>query len=234
MKAFVIAIFDFLFSAAWLGLVLSFTYTAYLFLSFIYGTQGAQGFEEFFAGGAQALIWATILSWTLLAIIMFLAWVVSPDTEDNSRKVWFRILCLHVVIAGPTAFYLGSLRPSLLGREFLTILPWLNRHRLVVDSLYYLSFWGSVMILGSGLGVVIFAGSIQAFQFMATILLVALPLAAVSTFSLDVLLLIDAVRRGPDLWSRINVLKMLNPWAWAFGARKYYLSILRPNLFAER
>jgi len=227
MKKISILVLDSLFISTWVGLAATIMFIVSSFISDLTAPRSDWGVP---GGYGKQFFWYTVLLWIGLTGSMVLDCYAAPGNEDYKRKLWIKVLLIHLFVVGPTAYYLGSFRPKTLGMTGGNT-PLFFRKRLhLLDALFFLSFWGSIAFLGSGVATFAFANSVYSFQLLAVITLVLLPLSAITTFVLMTILLLDAMERPKEVWERVSLLRLLNPWSWVFGMRKYYLHVLRPEL----
>lgn len=227
MRRISVLILDLLFICAWAGG----TATIVLIASSFISNLTARPPDWIVLGGyGKRVFWSTVLLWIGLTALMLLDCYRTRRNEDFKSKLWTRVLLLDLFVVGPTAYYIGSFRPRTLSVNAGSA-PFFFRKRIhLLDALYFLSFWGSIAFLGSGVATFALAYSVHTFQLLATVTLVLLPLSGIATIVLMTILLLDAIERPKEIWERVNFLKLLNPWSWVFGMRKYYLHVLRPEL----
>lgn len=226
MRRIGIFVLDLLFTCGSLGLIIVILWIVSAFLHRLTG-QAMQ--RELLPTYGNQFFWWTVILWIGLTGLMLIDCYGNARFDDFKSNLWTRILLIEIFVIGPMAYYLGSFRARALQETGPTSFA-LVKKRFFLDTLYLLSFWGSVAVLLSGVAIVVFTHSVQSFKFLLTVTLLLIPLSAIPSAMLSVILLIDAVQRPKEEWERINFLKLLNPWSWVFGMRRYYLHVLRPEL----
>ncbi|MDA2925487.1 hypothetical protein MYX65_12715 [Acidobacteria bacterium AH-259-L09] len=229
MRKIAIFVLDLIFMFAWLALI---TIIIVIASSFAHGLSALTAEWELLGGFGKRIFWSTVVSWTALTGLMLLHCYGNTRFDDFKSNLWTRILLIHFFVVGPTVYYIGSFRVAALSKSESSTHFVLKKMRLFIDGLYYLSFWGSISLFASVVATLVFSSSVESFTFLATLSLLLIPLSGIPTIMLMTILLLDAVERPKEHWERINFLRFLNPWAWAFGVRKYYLGVLRPDLLA--
>lgn len=165
------------------------------------------------------------------------AHAVKSLRSDVRSAVWARMLLTHLMVVGPTAYYLGYFRPEALALGAHKAAPALleaRRSRSLLDALCFAAYWGAISLIVT-VGIVLIAPISQAmFSLLGTILLLLIGATGASSIVLWVLLLLDAGDRPDEAWAEVDYLRLLSPWAWVFGMRRYYRQILRPELINIR
>ena len=203
--------------------------------SFLQGFTGGTPQRELVTGYGKQILWSTAALWIGLTSSMLVSCYGNARFDDFRSNLWTRFLLTNLFIVGPTAYYVGSFRQRTLRKIQNSGQLQLKKHRAFLDVLYFLSFWGSIaFFVCSGLAFVSFGYSVEIFTMLVTLSLLLVPICAISTMVLLVILIIDAVERPKEQWEAANFLKLLNPWTWLFGIRRYYLLILRPELLTQQ
>jgi hypothetical protein len=219
---------DLSFISGWIGLA---TVVIWMVSSFLYGLNTARISRYPLTGIGITIFWCTVALWVGLSVLAFVYCYGTPRFDDFRSNLWTRILVIQFfLVIGPTAYYIGFLRPNILQRASTKDSLSLKRSRRLLDLLYFLSFWGSIAFVFTIGALLIFANAVESIVFFGTVSLVLLPLAVISTMIMEVILLVDAVARPEEQWRQVDFLKLLNPWSWIFGMRKYYLHVLRPEI----
>jgi len=227
MRRITTLILDLLFILAWTGLTATIVWIA---SSFISNLTGPPSDWVVLGDYGRRVFWSTTLLWIGLTALMLLDCYRTRRNEDSKRKLWTRALLIHLFVVGPTAYYIGFFRVRTLSMNARSTPFFLRKRIHFLDALYFLSFWGSIAFLGSAVAIFAFAYSVYSFRLLAIVTLLLLLLSGIATIVLMTILLLDAIERPKEIWERVDFLKLLNPWSWVFGMRRYYLHILRPEL----
>lgn len=229
MRRLGLLVLDSLFILAWLGFS---TIILWIVSSFIYGLTAVTTEWEVLGGYGRQIFWLTAVLWIGLTGLTLVDCYGNSRFDDFKSNLWTRAVLTEFFVVGPTAYYIGSFRRRVLPKVDGSSLLLLKRNRMFFDGLYFLSFWGSITLFATAFAMVVFAYSFESFQLLATLTLLLVPLTTIPTLMLSTVFLLDAVERPRDAWENVNFLKLLNPWSWVFGIRKYYLQVLRPELVA--
>ncbi len=232
MRSVLIRIFDLLFLMAWTGFVFIMVWV----FGSLFSTVRAHSLLRILIPdiGTQ-ILFTTAFLWIVLFIVV-LTFSYREDRFDKFRNtVWRRLLLIHfLMLTGSTAYYIGYLRRRLALDEHVkdkTTFVVQDRHKLVLNVLYFISFYGTLTVfLLVGIFFALPTGPVGAADFiLLRSVFVIIPLVALATAVLNVVLVIHAGNRPQDQWEKSNFIVMLNPWSGVFGMRKYYLKLLRPE-----
>lgn len=222
-----IFILDILFFLAWIGFVVVVVWICISFLiSCLHDPQ-----SELLPYWGNQIFWLDLITWILLGGAMFVSCAINIHNHNSKEKLWLKLLLWNIFIVGPTAYYIGSFRRKILNKNNSLIQLWLKKSTLL-DGLYIVSYWSTIIFLVcAGIGYISFMFSDNLLAFFITSTLLLLPLVGISSMAFMTFLLLDAAERSPEQWEKTNFLKLLNPWSWIFGARKYYLQVMRPDIY---
>lgn len=184
----------------------------------------------------------------------YIAEIVSNISKYNGLLVVFSIITIYLL----TAFMLSDCRNRVWGNPFfedvwkriLVSLPivgmisyqmivineidFLTQYKLVrnkffLKCIYRTSFVGTISCFAIMLLIVLLVRDVSLLKFLFALEIILMYMVSAATLILYQLSVIDAVRRPQQEWDNIDFLSLINPWAWIFGLRKYYLNYLLPS-----
>lgn len=134
--------------------------------------------------------------------------------------VWKKIL-IFLPITGMISYHLSLNKNVNVNLNFF-------KKRVFLKIIYNLSFWGTLFSLSIML-FWIFTHPHSLFIALFFTELILFLVVPISTFLLYLISILDAVSRPQREWEQTDFLKIINPWAWIFGLRKYYYNYLLPT-----
>lgn len=228
MKTIIRAALDLAFGLAWFGVALLIVGIVARLASRLVAPDIS---EQFPFGSLEDVLVPILILWlALTAVVAIPCWMGVGVQEKFGVALWRRAFLLNVIGVGPTAFYIGALRPHLSGNAVPPPGQWSRPVRATVRVLHLLAFGGALAIIVLGIALLVIATSLTPVVSLGVTLLLLIPVTGLSTALLTVLLLVDAMQRSTEEDHGEVFLKMLNPWAWIFGLHLYYRRFLLPDM----
>lgn len=225
MRTLIRVTLDAAFGLAWVGLAALMAAVAGRIMSALIGSYG---FEAFLVRVGTAVM-PLLLLWIPLTLGLAVWRWRAARAEEPGALLWPIAWFVHPVVVGPTAFYLGWLRPRLTGRAVPPPAQWSRPVRTIVRLLYLAATGGSLALAALVVVLLAFAASAAAVTMLILAIGILVPLSGLSTLLLMTLLIVDSVRRVAEQGDGEGV-RMLSPWWGLVGIHRYYRCLLLPEM----
>lgn len=231
MRKLAVLVLDALFTFGLLGFAATVLWIMAMLLSRLFG---ARMTSDLLSTWGTSLLLGTLILWVALTGL------IVADSWQNWRRngarsaLWLRILFAQLFVVGPTAYYLSAFRPRLSGGAARRVLYSLRQNRVLLDCLSYLTVWGTVVGFASIAASLVIRPSPETVRVLFSLACLAIPVSGLSHLALSLVLVIDASERSEQEWEERDFVRLLNPWSWVAGTRRYYWEVLRPEIRVAR
>lgn len=228
MRPFIRTALDLAFALAWLGLAVVMVAIAARAVFVLFGPHGS---AKSLAVALEVFVIPLLALWVMLTVAVAVCCWLGVGAQQTEAPLWRRVFLNHPLVFGPTVFYVGSLRPKLLGTPLAPPAQWPRSMRAGARALDVLAFNGTLALFAIGVALLAVPSSLpDVLTVMMLGLVILIPVSGLSAMVLMVLLLLDSIRRATDADQGEQFLRMLNGWSGIFGVHRYFRRVLLPDM----
>lgn len=154
--------------------------------------------------------------------------------SDCKRRIWdnpfyddiWRRVLTTLPIVGMVAYFMLVLDMVDLSTKYRFV-----KRRSFLRFVYRISYFGTLISFLIMFAILAFIRNADLLKAIMAIEIILLFLSALSTLGLFLIAILDAMKRSQQEWEQVDFLKLINPWFWIFGLKKYYKQYLLPSTY---